>query len=280
MGNYLIIGVFLAGLCLPFAATAEAAGQEWRQRESSEADDVVMDDLAEEVRFGREVAARLLGRYGLYRNEAIMRYVNLVGRALAQNSSRPELSYRFAVLNTSEINAYAAPGGYVFITKGALEQVHDEAEFAGILAHEMNHITERHVVKELNIRAADESAASGLARLIGGSTESARMAFNHAVDKAMDMLFSSGFKKENEVQADTNTVALCAITGYDPAGLERYFARIGEIKDTATEVLDRTHPGYGERIALLRKVIETEGIEPSKYRRNEQRFAAEIRALQ
>jgi predicted Zn-dependent protease len=231
------------------------------------------------VRFGREVAARMIGRFGLYHNDAITRYITLVGLSLAQNSSRPELAYHFAVLNTSEINAYAAPGGFVFVTKGALEQARDEAELAGVLAHEMTHINGKHVVKELDIRAAEGSAASGLARLIGGSTDAARLAFNQAVDKAMDMLLATGYKREDEVQADTGAVALCALSGYDPSGLVRYFERVGAARGKTTEVLDKTHPAYDARIALIRDVMGGEGIEPAKYRTNKARFAETMKQL-
>jgi predicted Zn-dependent protease len=262
----------------PSSAAADDR-QPWRQRASYSESDVVTDDIVEEVRFGREVAARMLGRYGLYSNDPVTRYITLVGLSIAQNSNRPELIYRFAVLNTAEINAYAAPGGYIFITKGALERVKDEAELAGILAHEMAHINEKHVVKELDIRASEGSALSGLGRLIGGSTEAARLAFGQAVDKAMDMLFTSGYQREDEVEADTGAVALCALSGYDPAGLARYFERVSAARGTATEVLDKTHPAYDARIALIRETMTKESIESGRYRTNKERFAEAMQQL-
>ena len=271
--------MLIACVAMLAGSHAGAEEQQWRQRASSEASDIVMDDITEEVRFGREVAARMLGRYGLYTNDEITRYITLVGRTIAQNTNRPELTFHFAVLNTAEINAYAAPGGYVFITKGALEKVRDEAELAGILAHEINHINEKHVVKELNIRATEDSAMSGLARLIGGSTETARLAFNQAVDKAMDILFATGYKQEDEVQADTGTVTLCAVTGYDPAGLVRYLERISAIKEKNTKVLDKTHPAYQTRIALIRETMAKEGIDPAQYASSKDRFQLQIKAL-
>jgi predicted Zn-dependent protease len=273
--------IFLLALCtIAGARSVGVAGeQQWRQRASVDQNEVVMDDITAEVSFGREVAARMLGRYGLYNNDAITRYVTLVGRAIAQNSNRPELTYHFAVLNTSEINAYAAPGGYVFVTKGALERVQDEAELAGILAHEMIHINEKHVVKELNIKATEDSAVSGMARLIGGSTETARLAFTQAVDKAMDVLFTTGYKREDEVQADTGTVGICALSGYDPSALARYFGRISAAKGKTTEVLDKTHPAYESRIALIKETMAKEGIEAASYMTNKERFAAMIKGL-
>ncbi len=275
------VAVVLSVLALLSAAAfAVAEGeQEWRQRISAEAAEAGADDVSEEIRFGREVAARLLGRYGLYENERITRYLTLLGRTLALQSNRPELTYHFAVLNTSEINAYASPGGFIFVTRGALERAQDEAELAGILAHEMVHINEKHVVKALNIRASEGSAASGLARLIGGGTETARIAFSQAVEKAMEMLFRTGYDREDEVQADTGAAALCALAGYDPAGLVRYFERISGVKGKNTEVLDKTHPAYADRSALIRETMAKEGIEPAAFRTNKERFAEVMKHL-
>jgi len=178
-----------------------SAEEDWRRRPSA-GDVVEKEDIQAEIAFGREVAARLIGRYRLYDNESVLKYVTLVGRTLTQNTNRPEIEFHFAVLDTPEINAYAAPGGYVFVTKGALEKMQDESELAGVIAHEVAHISEKHVVKELKIKGDESSATAGLARLIGGTSDAARSAFAQAVDKAMDVLLKDGYKREDEVQAD------------------------------------------------------------------------------
>jgi len=245
--------------------------EEWRQRPSS-GETVGADDISAEIAFGREVSARILGRYKLYDNPDVTKYVNLVGRSLVLNTNRPELDFRFAVLDSSELNAYAAPGGYVFITKGALALVKDESELAGVLAHEISHITGKHVVKELNIKGTEDSAVSGFARLVGGSSESARLAFSQAVDKALDMLFKDGYKREDETEADRNAVLLCALTGYDPSGLGRYLERIGAIKGKQTEVIDRTHPSFSARLAWIKETIAGEGVDTAGLKTNKERL--------
>lgn len=245
----------------------------WRQRASSEATVTVREDIAEEIRFGREVAARMIARYTLYDNAKVTKYVNLVGQALAQYTNRPEIQFHFAVLNTGEVNAYAAPGGYVFVTRGAIEAMQDESELAAVMAHEMAHINERHVVKELNIRSAESSAVGGLARLIGGGTESARLAFSKAVDRALDMLFETGYKREDEIQADKRAVLLCSLTGYDAAGLPRYFERLKSAKVKSTQTLDKTHPAYADRILWLKETIASEGLDSSSLKIFKERFA-------
>lgn len=270
--------LILAGMLVPADLPASQSEMNFRHRISA-ADEVNAEDIAEEARFGREVAARVIGRYGLYDNQELMKYVNLVGRSIAVNTNRPEIEFRFAVLNTDEINAYAAPGGYIFVTRGALAKMQNEAELAGVLAHEIAHIVEKHVVNELNIRGTEKSAATGLALLIGGSSESARLAFSQAVDTAIDMLFKNGYKREDEIQADKDAVLFCALSGYDPSGLTKYLERIGPIKGKNTEVLDKTHPSVAIRTSWLREVIASEGVDPGSLKDYKERFARALNNL-
>lgn len=272
IGLGLIFALLGFASLLPASAFGAESDTAWRQRLPSAEADMVTDDVQEEVLFGREVAARLAGRYTMYDNDRITRYVNLVGKAITLNTNRPELEFHFGVLNTDEINAYAAPGGFVFITRGALMKMQDESELAGVLAHEVGHIVERHVVNELHIRGTESSAAAGLARLIGGTSESARIAFSQSVDKALDMLFSTGYKREDEVQSDRDAMLFCSLSGYDPAGLVRYFERLNAIKGKNTEVLDKTHPSYEVRIARLKGIIAEEGMESSTNKVFKERF--------
>ncbi len=263
---------------LPAAVPAAESETQWRKRLSSN-DDVAQSDITEEVRFGREVAARIISRFGLYDQPVLTKYVNLVGTVLAMSTSRPELEFHFAVLDTNEINAYAAPGGYIFVTRGALLKMQDEAELAGVLAHEIGHVVEKHVVKELNIRGSEDSAVSGLARVIGGSTDAARAAFTQAVDHAMDILFKNGYKREDEAQADRDSVMFCALSGYEPSGLVHYFERVNSIKGKQTEVLDKTHPSYEARITLLNDTITKEGIDDGSYKNFKDRFNGIIKQV-
>lgn len=265
------------------SAFCEDNQADWRQRkvqkEQAAAIGGTSEDVAEEIRFGREIAARIVGRYGLLDNDGLMKYVSLVGRSIAMNTGRQEIQFRFAVLDTDEVNAYAAPGGYVFVTRGAVSQMRDEAELAGVLAHEIAHVSRRHIVKELNIQAEDASAASGMARLIGGTSEAARTAFAQAVDKALDILFKDGYKREDEIDADRSGVSYAALTGYDPNGLAGFLRRIGPAKEKATEVLDKTHPGWQERVKWMQETIAKDGLEGVGRRTGKERFAEQERKV-
>ena len=101
-------------------------------------------DEAGEVEIGQGVAANLLGAAPLVNDEALQAYVNQLGWWLAQQTERRDLNWRFGVLDTDSVNAFAAPGGYVFITKGLLLNMRSEAELAGVLAHEISHVLQRH----------------------------------------------------------------------------------------------------------------------------------------
>jgi beta-barrel assembly-enhancing protease len=273
-------GVLLA-LCIACPATVSAVQSEenWRKRISSEYDTVAMSDITEEIRFGREVAARIIGRYGLYENLQIMKYVNLVGQALAQGTNRPELEFHFAVLNSDEINAFSAPGGYVFVTQGALRAMGDEAELAGVLAHELGHISEKHAVKELKIRSIESAAASSLPEVIVGSSDPARVAFRQAVDKAMNILLRDGYKRHDEIQADMDALLFCAMAGYEPEGLMRFVKRLDGLKGNQTETFDKTHPPLKDRVDWLKAALVREGIDSGEYRTYRNRFTENMKAM-
>jgi predicted Zn-dependent protease len=259
-------------ICFSIFWIARAEANDWRSRIKAD-QEINREDINEELIFGREVAARMLGKYKLYENPVLQKYVALAGNTVALNTNRPEVDFHFAILDTADINAYAAPGGFVFITKGALMIMQDEAELSGVLAHEIAHITERHIVKELNIHGTEASTASTLSRAIGGAGfESAKIAFYQTVDKAMNILFSDGYKREDEVQADMDAVIYCILAGYDPSGLSRYLKRAGSAGEKKTDVLDRTHPGHQMRADWIQKTIRQEGAEAVKLKENKARF--------
>jgi len=106
-------------------------------------------NFKQEHLLGRQVAARIAGNFGVWNDKSWTLYVNLVGRALAPYSERPDIKYRFAILDTDDVNAYAAPAGYIFITRGLLKKLDSEAQLAGVLGHEIAHVARKHIVKEV-----------------------------------------------------------------------------------------------------------------------------------
>lgn len=258
----------------PGLAGEENVGNDWRARISVvDRDSYTDSDTDEELAFGREIASRLLGQYKRTSNEKLQKYVSLVGKTLAQNCSRPELEYHFIVVDSSEINAYSTPGGYIFVTTAVLAKMENEAELAGVLAHEISHVTERHVVKELSVKGSEKSAVSSIAALLGGASKSAEIAFSQAVDKAVDLILRDGYKKEDEMQADAGAVLLCAFSGYDPSGLVTFLNKISKIKSG----VGKTYPVYDVRLTTLQRAMSDEGIAEMKLALNSERFMTNMK---
>ena len=254
-----ICGLFFTSSCASTSKDkADDTVTEARKRLSYKATEVSKSDVEAEIQFGQELSAKILGTYRMIEDEKLTRYVNLIGKGLASYSPRPEIDFKFAVLNTDMVNAFAAPGGYIFITKGTLKMIRSEAQLAGVLAHEIAHVTERHIVKELDIKGRDVSAGASLASVMGGGTsDTVRAAFAQLVDKASEILFESGLKRENEMESDLLSLMLISNAGYDPLEYQKLLVRIDEIKKSkkkkkySTKILSETHPALKDRIAAI-----------------------------
>lgn len=231
------------------------------------------DDIATEILFGRELASKVLGKYPPVKNDQLNAYVNKVGQVVAQMSERSELQYRFIVLDTDIINAFAAPGGYVFITKGALNNIEDESELAAILAHEIGHVELRHYVKKVKLRSAKGNAEDGLGAILSGGGRAATQAFNEALDETMEILFNKGLQsKKDEFEADRTSVFLLANAGYDPTALMRYFNRIEKNQSDQIQILAETHPPLTERINEMDTLIQQNGLSNINLAKLQERF--------
>jgi len=270
-------GVFTAALCLCGVSVAVAATDDFRARgtgeqSAEEKTKLVVADVEAEIKFGQNIAARILARNPMIDNQAIIDYVNLVGNSVALHAGRPELQYRFTVVQSKEVNAYAAPGGYIFITKPALDLMHDESELAGALAHEVAHVTRKHIVNALKIKGSESSAQSGLTRFLGGVGDAGRVAFSQTINKAVEILFQKGLPKEDEFDADRTGTIYLAATGYDPAALQRYLRRIRASKGSNLKVISSTHPPFDTRILALAKQLKSMGMTRSNLPRVKARF--------
>jgi len=219
-------------------------------------DEWTPQDTEAEIFFGRSLAAKLLGQSKLYEDDIAHGYINQLGASLAKNSSRPDLAFYFAILDDDRVNAFAAPGGYVFITRAAIEFCESEAELAGILAHEIAHISERHIVKQLNIRGKKADHMTGLlSSMIMGGGQTVSAAFNLAMDEALDTWYGEGLKdRKDEYEADKVSTEILLKTGYDPRALANYLDRVKAYK-AETQDRARTHPPYDLRIDAIKEQI-------------------------
>jgi predicted Zn-dependent protease len=158
----------------------------------------------------------LLGSKPLHPDMQLQRYVNQLGRWISLQSGRPDLPWTFAVLDDDGFNAFAAPGGYVFVTKGLVNRVADESELAGILAHEISHVVRKHHLEAIrkNARAGivTQLIGSQLSNNLGGALSSQLIGMGRN-------LYSKGLDQDDEYEADRLGVALAASSGFDPYGL-------------------------------------------------------------
>ncbi|MES2281171.1 MAG: M48 family metalloprotease [Pseudomonadota bacterium] len=173
-------------------------------------------DEPKEIQIGRQLAALLMGSKPLYGDLAMQRYINQLGRWISLHSSRPDLPWTFAVLDDPGFNAFATPGGYVFVTRGLMDRVTDEAELAGILAHEITHVTAKH-----HLIAMNKAARAGLlTQLIGSQLKNdvGGMLSAQLLGLGKNM-YTKGLDQDDELDADRTGVALAARAGFDPYGL-------------------------------------------------------------
>lgn len=208
---------------------------------------VVPISTEQEVEIGRGIAATLAGHYGIVRDPLLTGYVNLVGTAVAAADARPDVRYRFAVLDTEDVNAFAAPGGYIFVTRGALALMEDEATLAGVLAHEVGHVNRRHVIEEIQSRARTELGIEEAAERVDITGEEY---LQKAVETGASALFL-GLSREDELEADAVGVRAAARAGYDPSGLRRFVAAISSAPVERRSLLGKTHPDADDRIAAI-----------------------------
>lgn len=275
MTNQIRISGLLVLLCIAADAPAD---QSFRHRVHAEALTVTTaDDVRAEIRFGQNVAARVLGRFRILDDPELNRYVNLVGSALAASSGRSELRFRFAVLDSDSVNAWSAPGGYIFVTRGALALMEDEAELAAVLAHEIAHVSERHIVNALNIRATDSGTGSGLSRLLGAGGSTTRVVLMQAVDQAVEILFARGYRQQDELDADRVATLLLAATGYDPLALKRFLERTRTLDDSVDRAMNATHPPSRQRLRHIEQIAGEEDLEAVNLAKLKARFDHHVR---
>ncbi len=205
----------------------------------------------EEIAIGRQLAGNLLGAVPLMKNDALQGYVNKVGRWVANQSERPDLNWYFGILESGDLNAFALPGGYVFVTKGLYGKLSNEAELAGVLGHEIGHVVMKHHIKVLK-QSQIVSAASGLiSRGIAQSRENNPMIQNLLGNGAVAL--ARGLDKDAEYEADRIGVVLATRSGYDPYGLPAVLQKIARVNpgDASMALLFKTHPRPQDRLMNL-----------------------------
>jgi len=208
----------------------------------------------EEYYIGRGVAATILTKYNLYRNQTVTAYVNYVGNTVVMGSPRPYIygGYHFAVLDTDEINAFACPGGTIFITKGMLKMVSTEDQLAAVLSHEVGHVAEKHGLQAISSARWTEVVTT-LATETAKAYTAAEMAslvdlFQGTVDDVFKTLVVNGYGREQELQADGLAIGCMKACGYDGRQFISLLDRLEQTSKQASGGIFATHPDLAERI--------------------------------
>ncbi len=209
--------------------------------------------LEEENRIGRQISGNLLGAVPLVRDDALQRYVNLVGNWVALQSGRSDITWRFGVLDTEDINAFAAPGGYIFVTKGLYRLLDNEAELAGVLGHEIAHVTRKHHLKVLK----QSSLISALGQVAGSKAQNSDELVQNLIGNGAEIM-ARGLDKNAEYEADRFGMVFAARAGYEPWGLPEVLQDMAALpaKDARTSLLFKTHPLPADRLAKLGEAVD------------------------
>jgi predicted Zn-dependent protease len=205
---------------------------------------------SEEIEIGRGVTETLLGARPLFDDADLQRYVNTVGLWVARQSERPDLPWHFAVNDSDHINAFAAPGGYIIVTKGMMRELRNEAELAGVLGHEVAHVVQKHHLKALRKAAVMTLLGAGVA---AASAESRHAELAQKLVGPTKELYARGLDKADEFEADRMGVVLSTRAGYDPYGLPGVLQTLSaaDQKDAFLALLFKTHPPPQARIERL-----------------------------
>ncbi len=238
----------------------------------------------QEYYIGRAVAATVFGQYRPYANEEANRYVNLVGQTLAAASDRPETfgGYHFQILDSEEINAVAAPGGLILVTRGMLRNCKNEDALAAVLAHEIAHIQGQHGLKAIKTSRLTSAltilAAEGAKNY--GAPELAQLteAFEGSVSDVVSTIMNNGYSRELERDADEAAIDLLKRVGYDPAALPAMLSVMDKRMTPGGPGFAKTHPDPKQRIQSIESQVRTASSAPAPLARR-QRFERAMGAV-
>lgn len=215
----------------------------------------------QEYYIGRTVGAVIVHKYKPYDNPAATRYINLLGQTLARASDLPETfgGYHFLILDSDEINAFAASGGFIFITRGLLRCCRNEDAVAAVLAHEIGHVQSKHglqAIKKSRVTAALTTlAVEGTKTFSGQELAELVNTFEGSITDITMTLINNGYSREFERQADQAAVTILQRVGYDPSGLMEMLKTMQSRLRPGGLDFARTHPSPVSRMADIQKII-------------------------
>jgi predicted Zn-dependent protease len=261
------VALFGSG-CATVAQLGQAAGVVTAEQaeaivKTGEAFGKALEQITPEQEYyvGRAVGASIVSTYKVYNQDAATRYVNLLGQTLAMGSDKPETfgGYHFLILDSEDINAFAAPGGLIFLSRGMLRLCRSEDELAAVLAHEIAHVNLGHAIAAIgNSRWTQAFTILGTESAKGwGGEKLAQLTtvFEGSISDITKTLMTSGYARGQERAADKLAVEILLRVGYDAGALPRVLQNMeGHLKPGGLDFA-KTHPPPASRIADLQKIV-------------------------
>jgi len=244
--------VIIAMLTISSPAYAQLGGIGRRVQQAQERKQQ-LDDMniteEEEIKLGSDVSVKIRQRFGVVQDAAVHKYVTLVGTVLTEQTTRPRLPWTFIVLDTDGVNAFAAPGGFVHITRGALGLIRTEAELAGVLGHEIAHVAQKHTVNAIR-------KSKGVQIGTGETLSNRGMFLDALANRAYDMVLENSFDRGDELDADKEGILLVQKATYVGTGLADFLTRLSERNKGQAQKngLFASHPETQERIGKVKQL--------------------------
>lgn len=208
----------------------------------------------QEIKIGQNVISGLLGAAPLVKSDHLQKYINKVGHWVALQSKRPKLPWTFGVINSPNVNAFAAPGGYIVVTLGLYQLLENESQLASVLAHEISHVIEKHHLDAISKSSKGEILGS---LAVKATSKKHKKKMQKLVNSSVQ-IYANGLDKKFEYAADRRGIVLSARAGYDPYALLDVLTTLSSIntKDDSMAVFLNTHPPLSSRIKVLEKLTD------------------------
>lgn len=224
-------------------------------------------DISEqdEITLGAEAAKTVEAQQPLLKDPALQAYVEKLGQKLALTSQRNTLKYSFKVVNTAEINAFALPGGFVYVNRGLLQAADNESEVAGVLGHEIGHVVARHSVKQMKKTMMANMGLGALGMLLGNKSGMTAMLTQMGAKLGANAAMMK-FSRDDERQADQLGLKNMCDAGYNPQGMLTFFEKLEKQNQTSPgklELFFSTHPNPAERVVNISKQIQEITVAPN-----------------